>query len=103
MLGIHLTQQQATELGTMGIRVNAVALGPIDTEMAKLVHSEAIRSDYHDVIPLERYGMTDAIANAMGFLCSAAANSVNAQVPAVDDGFDAVAVGLPTLRKTAAA
>jgi NAD(P)-dependent dehydrogenase (short-subunit alcohol dehydrogenase family) len=103
MLGIHLTQQQATELGTMGIRVNAVALGPIDTEMAKLVHSAAIGSDYRDVIPLERYGTTDAIANAMGFLRSAAANSVNAQVPAVDGGFDAAGVGLPTLRKTAAA
>jgi meso-butanediol dehydrogenase / (S,S)-butanediol dehydrogenase / diacetyl reductase len=65
---IHLTKQQAVELGTRGIRVNCVAPGPVDTEMAKLVHTVAIRSDYHDVIPLERYGTVDEIAGAVAFL-----------------------------------
>lgn len=96
---IHLTKQQAVELGTVGIRVNAIAPGPVETEMAKLVHSVAIRSDYHDVIPLERYGTTEEIASAVGFLCSPAASYVNGQVLAVDGGFDAAGVGLPTLRK----
>jgi NAD(P)-dependent dehydrogenase (short-subunit alcohol dehydrogenase family) len=100
---IHLTKQQATELGTVGIRVNAVAPGPVETEMAKLVHSVAIRSDYHDVIPLNRYGTTEEIANVVGFLCSDAASYVNGQVVAADGGFDAAGVGLPTLRRTAAA
>ena len=100
---IHLTKQQATELGTVGIRVNCVAPGPVDTEMAKRVHSVAIRSDYHDVIPMERYGTTGEIANAVGFLCSPAASYVNGQLLAVDGGFDAAGVGLPTLRKVAAA
>lgn len=98
---IHLTKQHATELGTVGIRVNCVAPGPVETEMAKLVHSVAIRSDYHDVIPLERYGTTEEIANAVGFLCSREASYVNGQVLAVDGGFDAAGVGLPTLRRTA--
>lgn len=98
---IHLTKQQATELGTQGIRVNAIAPGPVDTEMAKAVHSPAIRADYHDVIPLERYGTPEEIANGIGFLCSDAASYVNGQVLAVDGGFDAAGVGLPTLRKTA--
>ncbi len=98
---IHLTKQQATELGTVGIRVNAVAPGPVETEMAKLVHSVAIRSDYHDVIPLNRYGTTEEIANVVGFLCSDAASYVNGQVVAADGGFDAAGVGLPTLRKNA--
>ena len=53
----HLTKQQAAELGEYGIRVNAVAPGPVDTAMAKAVHTPAIRADYHDHIPLNRYGL----------------------------------------------
>ena len=98
---IHLTKQQAAELGTMGIRVNAVAPGPVETEMSKLVHSVAIRSDYHDVIPLNRYGLVEEIAAVTGFLCSNEAGYVNGQVIAVDGGFEATGVGLPTLRKMA--
>jgi meso-butanediol dehydrogenase / (S,S)-butanediol dehydrogenase / diacetyl reductase len=98
---IALTRQQAVELGNAGIRCNVIAPGPVDTEMSKLVHSVAIRSDYYDAIPLNRYGTTDEIASVAGFLCSAAASYVNGQVLAVDGGFDASGVGLPTLRKTA--
>lgn len=97
---IHLTKQQAVELGNAGIRVNCIAPGPVDTEMAKLVHSVAIRSDYYDTIPLNRYGTSAEIANAVGFLCSANAAYINGQVLAVDGGFDAAGVGLPTLRKS---
>lgn len=95
---IHLTRQQAVEYGTMGIRVNAIAPGPVETEMAKQVHSAAIRADYHDSIPLGRYGTMEEIASAIGFLCSPGASYVNGQVLAVDGGFDAAGVGLPTLR-----
>jgi len=96
---IQLTKQQAVELGTVGIRSNVIAPGPVDTEMAKLVHSVAIRTDYHDVIPLGRYGTTGEIAAAAGFLCSSAASYINGQVLAVDGGFESAGVGLPTLRK----
>jgi len=96
---IHLTKQQAIELGNAGIRVNAVAPGPVETEMAKQVHDETIRRDYFDAIPLRRYGTTDEIAGAVGYLCSPAASYINGQVLAVDGGFDASGVGLPTLRK----
>ena len=98
---VALTKQQAIELGNAGIRCNVIAPGPVDTEMSKLVHSVAIRSDYYDAIPLNRYGTTDEIASVAGFLCSAAASYVNGQVLAVDGGFDASGVGLPTLRKHA--
>jgi len=99
---IALTKQQAVELGTVGIRANCIAPGPVDTEMAKLVHSVAIRSDYYDAIPLNRYGTMEEIAEAAGFLCSSAASYINGQVLAVDGGFDAAGVGLPTLRRQAA-
>jgi NAD(P)-dependent dehydrogenase (short-subunit alcohol dehydrogenase family) len=99
---LHLTKQLAVELGDVGIRVNAICPGPVETEMAKLVHSVAIRSDYHDAIPQGRYGTSEEMAHAVGFLCSDEASFVNGQFLAVDGGFDAAGVGLPTLRRRAA-
>jgi NAD(P)-dependent dehydrogenase (short-subunit alcohol dehydrogenase family) len=98
---IHLTKQQAIEYGNAGIRVNCVAPGPVDTEMSKLVHTVAIRSDYYDAIPLNRYGTVEEIANAVGWLCGPDASYVNGQTVAADGGFDASGVGLPTLRRNA--
>ena len=86
-----------------GVRVNAVAPGPVDTEMAKKVHSKEIRADYHDAIPLGRYGTPEEIAEAVGYLCSPAASYINGQTLAVDGGFDAVGIGLSTLRRDAQA
>ncbi|MBA4266109.1 MAG: 3-oxoacyl-ACP reductase [Comamonadaceae bacterium] len=99
---IHLTKQQAVEYGNAGIRVNAIAPGPVETAMAAAVHTPAIRADYHDTIPLARYGSEEEIANAIGFLCSPQASYINGQVLAVDGGFDAAGVGLPTLRRNPA-
>lgn len=96
---IHLTKQQAAELGNQGIRVNAVAPGPVDTEMAKKVHSAEIRAEYHDVIPLNRYGLEDEIAEAIFFLSSDKASYINGQVLAVDGGFESTGIGLTSLRK----
>ncbi len=95
---IHLTKQQAAELGNAGIRVNAVAPGPVDTAMAKEVHTADIRAGYHDAIPLNRYGTEEEIAAAVVFLCSDAASYINGQTLAVDGGFDATGIGLPNLR-----
>jgi meso-butanediol dehydrogenase / (S,S)-butanediol dehydrogenase / diacetyl reductase len=95
---MHLTKQQAVELGNLGIRVNAVAPGPVETEMAAQVHSADIRTSYRDAIPLARYGTVQEIADAVFFLCSDAASYINGQVLAVDGGFDSAGVGLPSLR-----
>jgi len=94
----HLTKQFAVELATLGIRVNAVAPGPVDTAMAKAVHTHAIRADYHDTIPLNRYGLEEELAEAIFFLCSDRASYITGQMLSVDGGFEATGIGLPTLR-----
>ena len=94
----HLTKQLAVELASLGIRVNGVAPGPVDTAMAKAVHTAEIRADYHDAIPLNRYGLEEELAEAIFFLCSDRASYITGQILAVDGGFDAAGIGLPTLR-----
>ncbi|WP_234680490.1 SDR family NAD(P)-dependent oxidoreductase [Bradyrhizobium monzae] len=94
----HLTKQLAVELASLSIRVNAVAPGPVDTAMAKQVHTKEIRADYHDAIPLNRYGLEEELAEAIFFLCSERASYITGQILAVDGGFDAAGIGLPTLR-----
>jgi NAD(P)-dependent dehydrogenase (short-subunit alcohol dehydrogenase family) len=94
----HLTKQCAVELASLGIRVNGVAPGPVDTAMAKEVHSDEIRADYRDAIPLGRYGLEEELAEAVYFLCSDRASYITGQILAVDGGFDAAGIGLPTLR-----
>ena len=96
----HLTKQQAVELAALGIRVNAVAPGPVDTARATAVHTPEIRKDYHDTIPLNRYGLENELAEAIFFLCSDRAGYITGQVIAVDGGFEATGIGLPTLRAT---
>ncbi len=94
----HLTKQLAVELASLGIRVNAVAPGPVDTAMAKAVHTADIRADYHDAIPLNRYGLEEELAEAIFFLSCERSSYITGQILAVDGGFDAAGIGLPTLR-----
>ena len=96
---IQLTKQQAAELGEYGIRVNCVAPGPVKTKLAMAVHTQDIIDAYHDAIPLNRYGTEIEIANAIYFLASEKATYVTGQILAVDGGFEATGVGLPSLRK----
>jgi NAD(P)-dependent dehydrogenase (short-subunit alcohol dehydrogenase family) len=94
----HLTKQLAVELASLGIRVNGIAPGPVDTAMAKQVHTPEIRADYHDAIPLNRYGLEQELAEAVFFLCGDRSSYITGQILAVDGGFDAAGIGLPTLR-----
>ena len=95
---VHLTQQQAVELGEYGVRANAVAPGPVDTKLALAVHTPAIRAAYHDAIPLNRYGQENEIAEAIRFLVSPRASYVTGQLLCADGGFEATGIGLPSLR-----
>ncbi|WP_085306796.1 SDR family NAD(P)-dependent oxidoreductase [Planktotalea arctica] len=95
---IHLTKQQAAELGEFGIRANCVCPGPVRTKLAMAVHTQEIIDAYHDAIPLNRYGSEDEIASVITFLCSPEASYVTGQVIASDGGFESTGVGLPALR-----
>ncbi|WP_431284443.1 SDR family NAD(P)-dependent oxidoreductase [Humitalea sp. 24SJ18S-53] len=97
----HLTKQQAVELAGLGVRVNAVAPGPVDTAMAAAVHTADIRAAYHDAVPLNRYGLEAELADAIFYLCSDRAAYITGQTLAVDGGFDACGIGLPSLRAAA--
>ena len=98
---IHLTQQQAVELGEFGVRANCVAPGPVRTKLAMAVHSAEIIAAYHDAIPLNRYGSEDEIAEVISFLASEKASFVTGQLIACDGGFEATGIGLPALRNPA--
>jgi NAD(P)-dependent dehydrogenase (short-subunit alcohol dehydrogenase family) len=95
---IHLTKQQAAELGEYGIRSNCVCPGPVRTKLSIAVHSPAIIAAYHDAIPLNRYGSEREIAEAICFLCSEKASYISGQILAADGGFESTGVGLPALR-----
>ena len=45
-----------------------------------------------------RYGLEEELAEAIFFLCSDRASYITGQILAVDGGFDAAGIGLPTLR-----
>ncbi|HBS21456.1 MULTISPECIES: SDR family NAD(P)-dependent oxidoreductase [Thalassospira] len=98
---IHLTKQQAIELGDFGVRANCVCPGPVKTKLAMAVHSPEIISAYLDAMPLGRYGSEREIAEVIAFLCSDKASYVTGQVIAADGGFETAGVGLPALRKAA--
>lgn len=96
---IHLTKQQAAELGEYGVRANCVCPGPVRTKLAMAVHTQDIIDAYHDAIPLNRYGSETEIAELITFLASDKASYITGQVVAADGGFDSTGVGLPALRK----
>ena len=82
-----LTRNLAVEWGRYGIRVNAIAPGPIgDTEGMKRLVPEPIKEKLRQRIPLGRFGEIADIEKAALFLCSDAANYINGTVLVVDGG-----------------
>jgi len=82
-----LTTNLAVEWGSYGIRVNAIAPGPIgDTEGMKRLVPEPIKEKLKKRIPLGRFGLIKDIECAAVFLCSDAAAYINGAVIVVDGG-----------------
>ena len=82
---IGFTKSLAKVLGPLGITVNAIAPGFIDTDLIMDVKDE-IRRDLLSNIPLGRIGTSDDIAKAVIFLASDLSSYINGQVLGVDGG-----------------
>ena len=82
---IGLTKALARELGSRGVRVNAVAPGYIRTELTEVLPEQA-REAILTNTPLGRLGEPEDVAGAVRFLCSDEARFVTGEVLLVDGG-----------------
>ncbi|MGA9522868.1 MAG: SDR family oxidoreductase [Myxococcaceae bacterium] len=93
-----LTRSLAIEWGPAGVRVNAIAPGPIEgTEgMDRLTPDEASRERVMAGIPLGRYGKKEEIADLALFLCTPAASYITGAVMVCDGGMGLNGFGMFT-------
>ena len=82
---IGMTKAMAKEVGRLGVRVNALALGFIETDMTALL-PEDNRTTALNMIPLGRFGQTGDVAPVAAFLLSDAAAYITGAVIQVDGG-----------------
>jgi NAD(P)-dependent dehydrogenase (short-subunit alcohol dehydrogenase family) len=82
-----MTRALAVEYGKYGFRINAVAPGVIPTNMTKkLLDHEKLKSHNLSLIPMNRFGEPDEIANAILFLSSPYSSYINGHSLVVDGG-----------------
>ena len=85
---ITMTKVMALEFAPFGIRVNAIAPGPIETAMVREVHTPEARAGWMNAVPQRRYGTPEDIAATALFLLDAAQSGfITGQTISVDGGF----------------
>ena len=82
---IQMTKCLAKELGPVGIRVNAIAPGPVETEMIKQYNDDML-SKLVSESSLKRLGKVEEIATTAYFLASDEASYINGEIIKVDGG-----------------
>ncbi len=82
---IGFTKSVALELGSRGIRCNAIAPGFIETEMTEVLDEKMVQS-WRDAIPLKRGGTPEDVADLTVFLASDMSSYITGQVIQVDGG-----------------
>ena len=85
---IGLTKSMAKEIGSRGVRVNAIAPGFIDTDMTGAL-SDEVRKEWAKQIPLRRAGTAREVADVAMFLASDISTYVSGQVINVCGGMGA--------------
>lgn len=81
-----LTKAAALEYATHGVRINAVAPGPVDTELLR-GFGQGDAEQFAAYVPMRRLGRPEEIANAVLWLCSDAASYITGHTLPVDGGF----------------
>jgi len=84
---VTLTKGLAVDLASRNIRVNAIAPGPVETEMARKEHRSEIRTTFQSMIPMGRYARPEEIASAAVFLASDESSYVSGAIVVVDGGY----------------
>ena len=82
-----ITRVMAVELAELGITVNALAPGAIETELVSKMHDKETRESYRARIPVNRYGSPEEVAATAVFLVTEESSYVNGVVLPIDGGF----------------
>ena len=87
---IGFTKALAREAGPLGIQVNAIAPGIIETNTAKAVFPDFALKEFTRNVPLGRLGREEDLLGIVAFLCSQESDYITGQVLAVDGGYTMV-------------